>query len=55
MCGWRPGEVQHGKAEPRVATTWPPTSARGCAGSACDDPITSTIEVANGMMTGSAM
>jgi len=42
--GFRPGEVEHGK-------TWPPISARGCAGSACGDPTTSTIEVANRMIT----
>ena len=30
-------------------TTWPPISARGCAGSTSGDPITSTIEVANGI------
>ena len=28
---------------------WPPIKARGCAGSASGDPITSTIEVANGI------
>jgi hypothetical protein len=33
-----------------VATTCPPISARGCAGSASGDPMTSAIEVANGMM-----
>jgi hypothetical protein len=33
---------------------WPDAagSARGCAGSASGDAITSTMDVANGMMTG---
>ena len=32
----------------KVEMRWPPISARGCAGSASGEPITSTIEVANG-------
>ena len=32
-----------------VETRWPPIRARGCAGSASGEPITSTIEVAKGM------
>ena len=31
------------------ATTCPPIKARGCAGSTLGDPITSTMEVANGI------
>ena len=34
-----------------VEIRWPPTSARGCAGSAFGEPITSTMEVANGIAT----
>jgi hypothetical protein len=35
----------------RVATMCPPIKARGCASSASGDPMTSTMEVTNGMMT----
>jgi hypothetical protein len=46
------GPVNRSMASPtRVATICPPTRARGCAGSASGDPMTSTIEVANGMTT----
>src|SRR5882724_12031241 len=34
-----------------VEIRWPPIKARGCAGSAFGEPITSTIEVANGIAT----
>jgi len=39
-----------------VEIRWPPTSARGCAGSASGVPITRTIDVANGTnMSGKAV
>src|SRR5215207_5123135 len=34
-----------------VEIRWPPIQARGCAGAAIGEPITSTIEVANGIAT----
>src|SRR5262245_54554379 len=44
-----PGPVTFTTNSPTsVATRWPPISARGCAASISGEPITSTIEVANG-------
>ena len=46
--GWGPASVTI--TRPTTAESrWPPTNARGCAGFASGEPITITIEVANGM------
>ena len=46
--GPRSGDLRPPAARPRLATRCPPMSARGCAASISGEPMTSTIEVANG-------